>query len=138
MGIPDSPSGIPASFIDSTMKETACIYAASTCVHCPSMLLDVQSGRPIEVEVIVGEVVRMARARGASVPVSSSTIQSTFYCSEHDRFHSALRCCMPSSLWCRIRRCACWSEEHEVNCYRHQALPLMHHGQGSRGDLLLE
>ena len=34
------------------------------------MLVDLDNGRPIEVEVILGEVVRMARARGVDVPVS--------------------------------------------------------------------
>lgn len=33
------------------------------------MLLDLRQGKPIEVEVIVGEVVRMARARNIFVPV---------------------------------------------------------------------
>ena len=34
------------------------------------MLLDVQNRRPFEVEVIVGEVVRMAHERGVEIPVS--------------------------------------------------------------------
>lgn len=34
------------------------------------MLLDAENGRPIEVEAIVGEVVRMAKTRGVAVPVS--------------------------------------------------------------------
>jgi Ketopantoate reductase PanE/ApbA C terminal len=35
------------------------------------MLLDLERGRPIEVEVILGEVVRMARKSGVSMPVSN-------------------------------------------------------------------
>jgi 2-dehydropantoate 2-reductase len=34
------------------------------------MLLDAKKGKPIEVEVILGEVVRMAKERGVPVPVS--------------------------------------------------------------------
>ena len=34
------------------------------------MLLDAENGRPIEVEVILGEVVRMAKEKGVPVPVS--------------------------------------------------------------------
>jgi 2-dehydropantoate 2-reductase len=36
------------------------------------MLLDAQNGLPIEVEVILGEVVRMAKETGVDVPVSCS------------------------------------------------------------------
>jgi 2-dehydropantoate 2-reductase len=38
--------------------------------HVSSMLLDLRQGKPIEVEVIVGEVVRMAKAHNVPVPVS--------------------------------------------------------------------
>jgi 2-dehydropantoate 2-reductase len=40
--------------------------------HKPSMLLDAERGQPIEVEVIFGEVVRMARERKIDMPVSCS------------------------------------------------------------------
>ena len=36
------------------------------------MLLDAENGNPMEVEVIVGEVVRMAREKAVDVPVSVS------------------------------------------------------------------
>jgi 2-dehydropantoate 2-reductase len=38
--------------------------------HVPSMLLDARKGLPIEVEAIVGEVVRMAKVKNVPVPVS--------------------------------------------------------------------
>ena len=38
------------------------------------MLVDLDNGRPIEVEVILGEVVRMARARGVDVAVSRCVV----------------------------------------------------------------
>jgi 2-dehydropantoate 2-reductase len=34
----------------------------------PSMLVDLEAGRPIEVEAIIGEVVRLAASTGVSVP----------------------------------------------------------------------
>ena len=34
----------------------------------PSMLVDVEAGRPMEVEVIIGEIVRKAAEHGVSVP----------------------------------------------------------------------
>jgi 2-dehydropantoate 2-reductase len=39
------------------------------------MLLDARLGHPIEVEVIVGEIVRMARERGMSIPVSDISFE---------------------------------------------------------------
>ena len=70
MGFPDSPDGIPSSIIDSILNETVALHEVPTSVHSPSMLLDAENGRPIEVEVIVGEVIRMAKAKGVSIPVS--------------------------------------------------------------------
>jgi 2-dehydropantoate 2-reductase len=70
MGFPDSPDGIPSSIVNYTLEDTAALHIVPDSVHRPSMLLDAENGRPIEVEVIVGEVVRMAKAKGVSVPVS--------------------------------------------------------------------
>jgi len=42
--------------------------------HTPSMLLDAQKGLPIEVEVIFGEVVRIARELDVPVPVRLESI----------------------------------------------------------------
>ncbi|KZP22215.1 6-phosphogluconate dehydrogenase C-terminal domain-like protein [Athelia psychrophila] len=68
MGIPDSEAGIPSSLIEFTMQDTLETHAKATSTHRPSMLLDAENGRPIEVEAIVGEVVRMAKTRGVAVP----------------------------------------------------------------------
>lgn len=70
LGFPDSESGIPSSIIDWTMNDTAALHVVPASFHTPSMLLDVKRGKPIEVEVIVGEVVRMAKEKGVPVPVS--------------------------------------------------------------------
>jgi 2-dehydropantoate 2-reductase len=80
MGFPDSPDGIPSSVVDSTLNDTVALHEVPTSAHSPSMLLDAENGRPIEVEVIVGEVIRMAKAKGVSIPVSF--ILYFFVCSE--------------------------------------------------------
>lgn len=38
------------------------------------MLLDAENGNPMEVEVIFGEVVRMAKVRGVEVPVGARLV----------------------------------------------------------------
>lgn len=71
MGFLDSPSGIPSSIVDDTLNNTKKLHTVPTSTHTPSMLLDAQKGRPIEVEVIVGSVVRLAKEKGVQIPVSS-------------------------------------------------------------------
>jgi ketopantoate reductase len=70
LGFPDSPDGLPSSVVESTLARTRETHQKADCIHIPSMLLDVRNRRPIEVEVVVGEVVRMAHARGVGIPVS--------------------------------------------------------------------
>lgn len=84
IGIPDSPEGIPSAFVESTMKDAAALFAIPEINHLPSMLLDVMKERPIEVEVILGEVVRMARERGVPVPVSPAISCFGFHAYEAD------------------------------------------------------
>lgn len=71
MGYPDNEDGLPSSLIDSTILHTAELHRDPAHTTLPSMLLDAQNGLPIEVEVILGEVVRMAKEMGVDVPVSS-------------------------------------------------------------------
>ena len=52
-------------------------------MHIPSMMLDAKKDKPIEVEVIVGEVVRMARSAGVDIPVS--TFDELHLCRHADR-----------------------------------------------------
>ena len=53
-----------------TLANTARLHARPDSAHVPSMLGDMLAGRPMEVEHVLGEVVRMARAAGVAVPVS--------------------------------------------------------------------
>ncbi|KAF9476059.1 6-phosphogluconate dehydrogenase C-terminal domain-like protein [Pholiota conissans] len=68
LGFPDSPEGLPSSVVDRVIESTRVLHIKADSTHVPSMLLDAQKGLPIEVEVIIGEVVRMAKAHNVSVP----------------------------------------------------------------------
>lgn len=70
MGFPDTEDGLPSSIVDTTISRTVDMHVKPDSTHKPSMLLDSERGQPIEVEVIVGEVVRMAKERNVDIPVS--------------------------------------------------------------------
>lgn len=70
MDLSEPGTGVTSAFVDYMIKETQSIHVKANSTHLPSMLLDAESGRPMELEVIVGEVVRMAKAANVSVPVS--------------------------------------------------------------------
>lgn len=70
MGWPDEEGGLPSSLASGTISRTAALHSGPEANQVPSMLLDYRNASPIEVEVIFGEVVRMARERNVPVPVS--------------------------------------------------------------------
>ncbi len=51
------------------LKNTSAIFSKPTSTERPSMLVDVELGRPMELEVIVGEVVRLGKKFGVDLPV---------------------------------------------------------------------
>jgi len=63
----DGP-GLDPAVVENTLRNTARIHADPSASHRASTLVDVESGRPTEVEVILGELVRMGRARGVVMP----------------------------------------------------------------------
>ena len=65
-----SESAIPASVIDTIINDTANFHRRPESRHKASMLLDWEEGRPMEVEVVVGDVVRKAKRLGVPIPVS--------------------------------------------------------------------
>ncbi|KAF5372981.1 hypothetical protein D9758_001785 [Tetrapyrgos nigripes] len=79
IGFPDAKDGLPSSIVQGTIQNTAALHVKPNSAHVPSMLLDMRNDSPIEVEVIVGEVVRMARARSVPVPVSYSQSPKTVH-----------------------------------------------------------
>ncbi|KAG1773656.1 ketopantoate reductase PanE/ApbA-domain-containing protein [Suillus placidus] len=68
LGYPDNEDGLPSSLVDTTISRTAELHRDPAHTTLPSMLLDAQNGLPIEVEVILGEVVRMAKELRVDVP----------------------------------------------------------------------
>lgn len=70
MGWPDEEGGLPSRLASGTISSTAALHTSPQANHLPSMLLDYRNASPIEVEVIFGEVVRMARERNVPLPVS--------------------------------------------------------------------
>ncbi|KAI0321510.1 ketopantoate reductase PanE/ApbA C terminal-domain-containing protein [Amylostereum chailletii] len=67
LGFPQGES-ISPKFIETTFANTAARHRKPDNGLMPSMLVDVLAGRPIEVEVIFGEVVRLARSYGVDTP----------------------------------------------------------------------
>ncbi|KAF9029525.1 6-phosphogluconate dehydrogenase C-terminal domain-like protein [Hymenopellis radicata] len=68
MGFPDTEDGIPSDQPDRTIANTKKLHVLPESDHTPSMALDAQKGFPIEVEVIVGEVVRLAKEYKVDIP----------------------------------------------------------------------
>jgi 2-dehydropantoate 2-reductase len=72
-----SESDLPPSVVEDTIANTARFHQAPDGVHHPSLLLDYLHGRPMEVEHVLGEVMRMARKQNidSESPFSSDVNQ---------------------------------------------------------------
>ena len=92
IGFPDTPDSLPASAGADTIERTRKPLLDPKSFHKPSMMLDMEQNRPIEVEVIIGEVVRMAKARDVAIPVSSSSLLSIFVMTDRGIFSSPPAC----------------------------------------------
>ncbi|KAG6860410.1 hypothetical protein C0995_011481 [Termitomyces sp. Mi166 len=68
IGYPDSRDGIPSTLPDEVIENTRKLHVSPESSHKPSMMMDAEKDQPIEVEVIFGTVVRLARERGVPVP----------------------------------------------------------------------
>ncbi|KAJ8700771.1 hypothetical protein PTI98_003762 [Pleurotus ostreatus] len=68
MGFPDSPDGLPSSTAETVFEALARLNRDPDNSHVPSMLLDARRSQPMEVEVIVGEVVRMGKKYKVDMP----------------------------------------------------------------------
>ncbi|KAF6751183.1 6-phosphogluconate dehydrogenase [Ephemerocybe angulata] len=68
LGYPDDKDGLPSLLPDLVIESTRSIHVQPNSSHKPSMMLDAERGQPLEVEVILGEVVRMAQQVGVDVP----------------------------------------------------------------------
>ena len=61
--------GLDPNIVKRTLKNTAVLHVRPDSSHRPSMLVDVETGRPMELDVVIGEVVRLGRAKGVPMPV---------------------------------------------------------------------
>ncbi|KAI0737284.1 6-phosphogluconate dehydrogenase C-terminal domain-like protein [Daedaleopsis nitida] len=61
-------AGLDPDVAYKTIANTARLHARPDSTHLPSMLVDIEAGRPMEIEHVVGEVVRMGRRAGVSLP----------------------------------------------------------------------
>ena len=68
----DDGPGLDPQVVENTLRNTARLHANPNATHRASTLVDVENGRPTEVEVIIGELVRMGRANGVAMPVRAS------------------------------------------------------------------
>jgi 2-dehydropantoate 2-reductase len=66
-----SEQAVPSSLVEETIEHTGNLHRpGKPSTHKPSMLVDMETKRPLEVEAIVGEVVRSGREHGVDIPVS--------------------------------------------------------------------
>ncbi|KAG9128436.1 hypothetical protein FRC07_012544 [Ceratobasidium sp. 392] len=73
-----SEQAVPTSLIEQTIEDTGGLHRpGKISTHRPSMLVDIETKRPIEVEVVIGEVVRIGREHGLNIPVGPMILQST-------------------------------------------------------------
>jgi 2-dehydropantoate 2-reductase len=54
----------------SVLDEAQLKYSRASTTHVPSMFVDAEKDQPIEVEVILGELVRMAKEFNVEIPVA--------------------------------------------------------------------
>ncbi|KIY73946.1 6-phosphogluconate dehydrogenase C-terminal domain-like protein [Cylindrobasidium torrendii FP15055 ss-10] len=68
LGFPDSKDGILASAPDDLVQLARDTYTPPSSFHIASTLVDLLKGQPMEIEVIWGSVVRLAKERGVQMP----------------------------------------------------------------------
>ncbi|KAF8875274.1 ketopantoate reductase PanE/ApbA-domain-containing protein [Mucidula mucida] len=68
LGFPDSEDGVPADSADRLIQFSRDTYSPASSFHKASTLVDCEKDVPMEVEVIWGSVVRLARERQVDMP----------------------------------------------------------------------
>ncbi|KZT00182.1 6-phosphogluconate dehydrogenase C-terminal domain-like protein [Laetiporus sulphureus 93-53] len=87
----DAGPAINPNLAADVLAFTSDMYGGGHYAHRPSTLVDVEVGRPTEVEVILGELVRMARREGVAVPRLESVyalmliIQNQLLCQNREK-----------------------------------------------------
>ncbi|CAE6529931.1 unnamed protein product [Rhizoctonia solani] len=65
-----SEHAVPSSLVESTIEDTGGLHRpGKPSTHKPSMLVDMETRRPLEIEVIIGEVVRLGKEHGVNVSI---------------------------------------------------------------------
>ncbi|KAG8692683.1 hypothetical protein FRC08_009604 [Ceratobasidium sp. 394] len=65
-----SEKAVPSSLVEETIEGTGNLHRpGKPSSHKPSMLVDRETKRPLEIEAIIGEVVRAGREHGLDIPV---------------------------------------------------------------------
>ena len=67
----ENDPGLDPNIAINLLKSTSEANGQTESNHKASMLLDLEQGRPMELDVVVGEVVRLSRKNGISMPVSA-------------------------------------------------------------------
>jgi 2-dehydropantoate 2-reductase len=68
-----SEQAVPSSLVETTIEDTGNLHRpGKPSRHKPSMLVDMETKRPLEIEAIVGEVVRIGRERDVDMPVRNT------------------------------------------------------------------
>lgn len=62
---------LPSSLVDEVIESTARLNRREDAWHKASMLLDAEQGKPLEVDVIVGWLLKKAKELGVDTPVSA-------------------------------------------------------------------
>lgn len=66
-----SEQAVPSSLVESTIEDTGGLHRpGTTSTHKPSMLVDIETKRPLEIEAIMGEVIRLGKTHHVEMPVS--------------------------------------------------------------------
>ncbi|KAI0685179.1 ketopantoate reductase PanE/ApbA-domain-containing protein [Cytidiella melzeri] len=63
-----SSPGLDPDIVKRTLKNTAMLHERTDSRHRPSMLVDIERNRPMELDVVIGEVVRLGREKGVPMP----------------------------------------------------------------------
>jgi 2-dehydropantoate 2-reductase len=60
---------LPTEIVENTIADSKKLHKGTGISHRASILLDLEGGRPMEIEVILGELVRKAKELGINTPV---------------------------------------------------------------------
>ncbi|GJJ14611.1 hypothetical protein Clacol_008877 [Clathrus columnatus] len=84
-----SEEALPSSIIDSAITSVVKLHKSPDSIHKASTLLDVEKGRPMELEVLLGELIRKAKELGVDAP-RLELVYSLLFVVQHQLVRSQL------------------------------------------------